>query len=139
MTAFDTDVLSDIIRGNARVIARLGQVDPADRAVPAVAAGEVLRGWLAVVRQAEAGKGKTTLGQAYANLTLSIEAMARFRLLPYTPTADALYQQWRAAKLRVGSQDLRIAATCLDHEATLVTRNARDYAQVPGLTLGVWN
>jgi predicted nucleic acid-binding protein len=34
---------------------------------------------------------------------------------------------------------MRIAAICIDHDATLVTRNARDYARIPGLTLDVWN
>ena len=44
-----------------------------------------------------------------------------------------------AAKIRVGTQDLRIAAIATAHNATLVTRNARDYQLVPGLTLDVWN
>lgn len=132
MTAFDSDVLSDIIRKNSRMIARLAQVDPADRAVPIVAAGEVLGGWLALIRKAEAGRGKATLEQVYANLALSIEAMAGYTLLPYTAAADAQFRQWRAAKIRVGSQDLRIAAIAVAHGATLVTRNARDYALVPG-------
>lgn len=65
--------------------------------------------------------------------------MAQFTLLPYTAAADSLVQQWRAAKIRVGTNDMRIAATCIDHGATLVTRNARDCAQIPDLTFDVWN
>ncbi len=59
-------------------------------------------------------------------------------MLPYTAAADALFKAWRAAKVRIGTQDLRIAAICFAHGATLVTRNARDYTQVPGLILDVW-
>jgi tRNA(fMet)-specific endonuclease VapC len=50
-----------------------------------------------------------------------------------------LFLAWRAAKIRIGTNDLRIAAICLANQAKLVTRNARDYAQVPGLNLEVWN
>lgn len=61
-----------------------------------------------------------------------------FRLLAYTDTAHKLFLSWRAARIRIGTQDLRIAAICFAHGATLVTRNARDYALVPGLALDVW-
>ena len=43
----------------------------------------------------------------------------------------------RRQRLRVGTRDLRIAAVCIVHGATLVTHNARDYAQLPGLTFDV--
>jgi tRNA(fMet)-specific endonuclease VapC len=62
-----------------------------------------------------------------------------YRLLPYTAGADAFVKQWRSAKIRIGAQDLRIAAIVADHGAKLVTRNARDYTQIPGLTLEIWN
>ena len=34
--------------------------------------------------------------------------------------------------------DLLIACIALAHDATLVTRNTKDYANVPGLTLENW-
>lgn len=37
------------------------------------------------------------------------------------------------------THDMRSAAICIVHGATLATRNARDYAQLPGLTFDVWN
>ncbi|MBA4065371.1 MAG: nucleic acid-binding protein [Isosphaera sp.] len=138
MTAFDTDVLSDILRAVPAVLARAAQVDPAQQYVPAVVAEETIRGRFAAIRQAEAGKGRIDLPQAYELFEQTFRAVSAFRILPYTAAADRLVQALRKAKVRVGTRDLRIAATCIVHGATLATRNARDYARVPGLTLDVW-
>lgn len=37
------------------------------------------------------------------------------------------------------ADDLRIAAICVSHATKLVTRNLRDFAQVPDLAFEVWN
>jgi len=66
MTAFDTDILSLILRGDPVYGARLLTVAPLDRCVPVVAAAECLRGWLNAIRQAEAGKGRMSLEGADA-------------------------------------------------------------------------
>ncbi len=76
---------------------------------------------------------------AFGRFQQSLVSMAPFALLPYTATAHALVQQWQQSRIRVGTNDMRIGAICVVHGATLVTRNARDYAQLPGLTFDVWN
>ena len=139
MTALDTDVLSELFAGNAAYAQRLVAIDPTERRIPIVAAAEITRGWLSAVRQTEAGKGRMSLEFVFERLQHSFVGTAAFALLPYTAPAGALYRSWRAAKIRLGTNDLRIAAICIVHGATLATRNARDYVQVPGLTFDVWN
>ena len=49
-----------------------------------------------------------------------------------------LVASWRAARIRVKPMDMRIAAIAIHAGATLVTRNARDFRLIPGLSLDVW-
>jgi tRNA(fMet)-specific endonuclease VapC len=139
MTAFDTDVLTELFAGNAALNQRLALVAASERRLPVVVAGEIVRGWLAAIRQAEAKRGRMTLEFAFARLEESLVKMAPFALLPYTAAAHDQVESWQRAKIRVGTDDMRIAAICVVHGAMLVTRNARDYAQLPGLTFEVWN
>ncbi len=138
MIAFDTDVLSELLADNPAYVTRAQAFPPTQLAVPVVAAAEVLRGWLAAIRQAEAGRTRMTLPFAFRRLEQSLSRVVGYTILPYTAAADARYTAWRAVKVRVGTNDLRIAAVAVEHGATLVTRNARDYARVPGLTFDVW-
>ena len=42
-------------------------------------------------------------------------------------------------RIRIGTYDLRIAAIVLTNEGVLVTGNARDFSQVPGLKFEDWS
>ena len=138
MIALDTDVMTLILHGHAPTVARLAATPTADQGVPVIVLGELIRGRLSVIRQAEAGKGFASLPQAYELFARTVADATRYTVLPFTPSAEALFRQWKRAKVNIGTQDMRVAAICLDHGATLVTRNARDYARIPGLKFDVW-
>lgn len=137
MIAFDTDILSEILLGNPKYVSRASSIPLADRKVPVVAAAEMMRGWMGAIRMAEAGKGKMSLHLAFRLFEQRMKSLAAYDFLPYDAASENLFASWRAAKIRIGTQDLRIAAISFAHGATLVTRNARDYALVPGLVLDI--
>ena len=139
MMAFDTDIISDMTNGRRDYLDRLSAIEKSAQYAPIVVIEESLRGWLNLLKLAESRKAKTTLNEAYNRLEHALAVTSTFRILPYTVAADALFTAWRAAKIRIGTQDLRIAAICVVHGAKLITRNRRDYELVPGLSLEIWN
>ena len=48
------------------------------------------------------------------------------------------FETLKAMRLNVGANDLRIAAIALENDATVVTRNTRDFERVPGLRIENW-
>ena len=59
-------------------------------------------------------------------------------LLPFDERAVSEFKRLKAAKVKIGTMDLRIASIVLANGATLITRNLRDYEQVPGLQAEDW-
>ena len=90
MIAFDTDVLTQILRGDPVLAARVATVPAQQQAVPIVAVEEVIRGRLNVIRQAEAGRAKATIERAYELFEQTLEDFRTITVLSYTPQAEAL-------------------------------------------------
>jgi len=139
MTVFDTDVLSLVLFGNGTHRRQFYAVQAADRFVTVVNCEEVFRGRLDAIRQADTRKRLVEFITAYDELCSTIDQLGRLQVLPYSLSAHDLFTRWRAAKVRIGTQDLRIAAICVAHDATLVSRNRRDFDKVHELKLSVWN
>jgi tRNA(fMet)-specific endonuclease VapC len=132
----DTDHVSLSQRGHPLVSARIQAAGSTQIAISVITVEEQLRGWLAVIRNATTAQARVT---AYERLRMAVEYFASVTLLNYTVTAETLVVDLRRQGVRVGTQDLRIAAVALAHGTTLVTRNERDFRQVPGLTLVDWS
>lgn len=138
MIAFDTDVLTEILQGDAVCVARASAIPVSDQAVPVIVLEEILRGRLNIVRQAEAGKAKVSLERAYELLEEALNDFRRVKVLSYSSQAESLYRQWQQQRIRISTHDLRIAAICVVHDATLISRNRRDFQRVPGLMVEFW-
>ncbi len=97
---------------------------------------EQLSGWYTQLRKA---KGPEKLAWAYRRLAANVRFMARLRILDYEEAALDRYEELKRLRLKVRKMDLQIAATALEHGGTVVTRNVRDFKQVPGLRIEDWS
>jgi tRNA(fMet)-specific endonuclease VapC len=132
----DTDHISLYQKSHPQVVSRVRATDVQEIAVTIISAEEQLRGWFDAIRQASSGE---RLMWAYLGFHQGIEYFNTIRVLDLTPDALQRYLALRAAKIRVGTQDLRIASIVLSFNGTLVTRNRRDFVQVPGLKIEDWS
>lgn len=132
----DTDHISLLQHNHANVIARLKSVPITQRVVCVISLYEQLQGRLAYIHRAKAE------ADAAFGFRQLIEAIEFYRVLPifaYSHAAVSEFKRLRQQKIRIGTQDLRIAAIALSHRATVVTRNLRDFGQVPGLMMVDWS
>jgi tRNA(fMet)-specific endonuclease VapC len=52
--------------------------------------------------------------------------------------AIAIFDNMRKQRVRIGTMDLRIAAIALAQNLVVLTRNSKDFNQVPGLQIEDW-
>jgi tRNA(fMet)-specific endonuclease VapC len=133
----DTDHVSLILRGDLRLQARVAQESNVLTTV--VTFQEVFNGWMARINQAKSSEDFVEL---YTRHWRSIDYFKQTEILNFDPAADAVFrsllkQHPSLRKVRL-ERDLRIAAIALAQNATVVTRNDRDFGLVPGLKLTNW-
>lgn len=131
----DTDHLSLQQRGHQKLLAHLNQIPPDEIAITVITVEEQLRGRLAQIRAAQSD---VNLIQAYRQLRETTHWLSRYRILDFDDQAKQTFELLRAQKLRISTQDLRIAAVALSIGATLVTRNQKDVGPITGLKLENW-
>jgi tRNA(fMet)-specific endonuclease VapC len=130
----DTDHLTLFQHGHARVIHRVSLHPPDTVGISVVTVEETLRGRLASVSRA--GDGRARIGHCKL-LEESLQLFARFTVTPYGQAVEDEFQRIR--HLRIGKQDLKIAATALANQLIVATGNRRDFARVPGLVIEDWS
>jgi tRNA(fMet)-specific endonuclease VapC len=108
-------------------------------ATTTVTVEERLQGWLGAVRQASAPNQADRLIWAYTGLRKTVQYVNGFVILDWTESASRKFLELRQGKVRIGTQDLRIASIALSVDAVVVTRNRKDLAQVPGLQIEDWS
>jgi tRNA(fMet)-specific endonuclease VapC len=82
-------------------------------------------------------KTKDSIVRGYQMLELCLIDFNHFQVLPFDEPAAAQFDALRP-HIRIGTMDLRIAATALSHSLTVLTRNTVDFAKVPNLAVEDW-
>jgi tRNA(fMet)-specific endonuclease VapC len=136
--AFDTDIFTLLTRGHANVKARYEKAVAEGGnlfGIPAVAWVEIIRGRCDAIKTSANGE---ELLKNFGRLVFSEQQLSRFARLPITESVSGQFDRWKKGKLQIRQADLLIACICLAHDATLVTRNLKDFKLVPGLKLENW-
>ncbi|NJL68960.1 MAG: type II toxin-antitoxin system VapC family toxin [Oscillatoriales cyanobacterium RU_3_3] len=133
---FDTDHATLFQQGNPQIMQRVSAVNPKDIAITIVTFEEQMYGRLNRIRRA---KSEDEVISAYASLRKTINYLTDFELLDFDRDAQNYYREFLQQKIRVGTQDLRIAAIALAKSGILLTRNRRDFAKIPGLRFEDWS
>ena len=127
----DTDHLTLLEHSHPPLVTRMAALPPAGLPkVSAVSVEEAFRGRLARLSRPLVGAARV---QAYAHLVGTLELLKRLETAPFDQGAELQFQHLRALPVRIGTPDLKIAAVALAHQMVLLTRNRRDFSQVPGL------
>jgi tRNA(fMet)-specific endonuclease VapC len=130
----DTDHVTLHQRNHPLVVARIQGYSPDDLAITAITVQEQMRG-----RLVELGRARIDLTVAYAQLQNTVQYFCDLTILSFDTAAHQQYEQLRSQKIRIGTLDLRIAAIALSQDAILVTRNRRDFEQIPSLRIEDWS
>ena len=132
MLVLDSNTISYYFRGDPLVVPRMQALKPADVGVPAIVEYELRYGLRRLPPEAAAPR-----------LAALAKLLQPLQVMPFDSECAA-----HAARIRaelesmgtpVGPHDTLIAATALRHQATLVTRNVREFSRVPGLQWVDWH
>jgi tRNA(fMet)-specific endonuclease VapC len=138
MFVLDTDILTLLFAGHPRVSSRRDHVPSAEIAITVVSHIQTLQGRFEFLLKAATGDD---LLRAQSLLDRTVRSLSRVETVfdidaPAAAEFDRLRRNRRIRK--IGRADLLIAAITLAHQATLVSRNLKDFRQVPGLRLENW-
>lgn len=139
MFLLDTDHLVIIQQGTlpefSRIAETMADYEQADFFVSIVTFHEQVLGWSTYLSRA---KTKQSVVRAYDKLRKILVDFAALQVLPFDEAAADVFEAMREQRVRVGTMDLRIAATVLARNYTVLTRNLVDFQKVPGLRVEDW-
>ena len=137
MYILDTDHMSILERGGTpalQLTLKLSTLPDWQVATKIVSYEEQCKGWLAKT----AKEKDEALLRAYVQLGQHLEIYAGMIVLPYDARAHTIFQTLHSQRVRIGTQDLKIAAIALANNATVLTRNTQDFARVTNLNFEDW-
>nr|WP_299240685.1 type II toxin-antitoxin system VapC family toxin [uncultured Halomonas sp.] len=137
MIVLDTNILSELMRPKpeSRVVNWLDVQDPISVAISAITVAEVLYG---IERLPDGRRKRGFTAMAAAMFEEDFAGL----ILPFDGEAAVYYAEQVAASEKAGRgvhmADAQIAAICLQHQATLATRNVKDFENLGVNIINPW-
>jgi tRNA(fMet)-specific endonuclease VapC len=135
----DTDVLTlwqlQSQPASERLRLRLSERPLDDIATTIITFQERIQGWMSVVHQA---RTPVKVLAAYRELLDTLRKFCDLNVLAFDQAAQEQFATLKRQRVRIGTLDLRIASITLALDATLLSRNLRDFRKVPGLRVEDW-
>ena len=135
----DTDHLSILQQQSGQdylaLAARLARQPPTDLALSVVTFHEQILGCHTYISRARL---EPDVVRGYAMLGRLLSDYAAVPVVPFDAAAASTFDSLRARRVRIATMDLRIASIAVSKGLILLTRNARDFGQVPGLLTENW-
>lgn len=132
MLIFDTNTISYYLRGDPAVVPKIQALAPDEASIPAIVEYELRYGFERLAPEVRK-----------RGLSHLLDVLQSLQVLPFDSVCAGHAARVRAALEAVGTpigaHDTLIAATVLRHGGTLVTRNTRGFARVPGLQWLNWH
>ena len=140
MIVLDTDHMSILERRGtpaaASLLSRLAGLSLEEEVVTTIITyEEQMRGWMAYLARTRSVPQQI---EAYQRLIRHVENYRHVVVVPFDEPAGVEYQRLRRARIRIGTMDLKIAATVLSRNGLLLSRNRTDFGRVPGLQVENW-
>ena len=129
MYLLDTNTLIYFFKQQGHVAAHLRQAQASQIALPAVAIFELEYGLLRSTKPDAQQKGMNAVCAAYRLVPLDAKSAKSAAWIRHT---------LEVAGTPIGPADQLIAGIALANDLTLVTRNTREFARIPGLRLENW-
>ncbi len=133
MLVLDTDHMSLLEWGgdeSAVIRERLADRDPNEVVTTIVTYEEQIRGWMAYIARARSLAQQV---EGYRRLHGQLENYRQIPVLGFDERAAQVFQHLRRLRIRIGTMDLKISAIVISLDATLLSRNRKDFARVPSL------
>ncbi|CAN5272032.1 hypothetical protein BH11PLA2_BH11PLA2_12650 [soil metagenome] len=135
----DTDMMKLFRANHPAVLANSRRIlaNPANTiATTVITVEEQIEGWY---YQLHRSQKQQDIEDTYFKLLVTVQYFNRVTIRNFSVPAIARFNMLKKQRLNVGGNDLRIAAITLEHAATVVTRNLRDFSRIPGLMVEDWN
>lgn len=96
---------------------------------------EQMRGWLTLLSKCKNIEQQVF---AYERLNQFLDNFRKIAVLKFDENSAEIFKELKSNKIRVGTMDLKIASIAIANEAILVSRNLKDFEQIPNLSVKDW-